>query len=511
MAKIITLKEEMLIGGNSQEQIYPKTHTKAVFSADGTDLQSTIDNVEKGDLLEDNSIKTRHIADGNVTTEKLEDAAVTSEKIGLREVKTANIAVKAITYNELDSAAVTKPKIAEGAVVTTKIADAAVTADKIADQSISSDKLAEGSVRNEHITDTAVDTRTIQNNAVTTDKINDKAVTYSKMAAKAVGNTHLVDASVDNRVLDDNAVTTEKIADASVTGAKLQEHTVSEDKVAADAVSTRTIVDGNVTERKLGDDAVSTVKIINEAVTTPKIKDGAVTNDKLADKTITIDKFESNLKNAIEAATGMPDDVMKQFLQLSESVSALQDTVYPITLGLNINYVSNAYSVNFTVRNQGKAFTPDTLLLSKTLANGTVKTLSNIPASDGVASTPVESNREIFKLDIAAKGHTSKSTSQTRYICYAGADSAATISTDIVAKFGMRSTTSVNFNPSVTTAAGQYIWLVVPEFLTINKVTSSGFDVTLSAAQTVTTSLGNFKAYRTANTLTAATWNLVIS
>ena len=472
---------------------------------DYNDQSVTAEKIKDGSIstqkLADGSVTTSKIADENVTTEKLEDAAVTSEKIGLREIRTANIALKAITYNELDSGAVTKPKIADGAVTT----------DKIADQSISSDKLAENSVCNEHITDTAVDARTIQNNAVTTDKIKDKAVTYSKMAAKAVGNTHLVDASVDNRVLNDNAVTTEKIVDASITGVKLQEHTVSEDKMAANAVSTRTIVDGNVTERKLDDDAVSTVKIINEAVTTPKIKDGAVTNDKLADKTITIDKFESNLKNAIEAATGMPEDVMKQFLQLSESVSALQDTVYPITLGLNINYVSNAYSVNFTVRNQGKAFIPDTLLLSKTLANGTVKTLSNIPASDGVASTPVESNREIFKLDIAAKGHTSKSTSQTRYICYAGADSAATISADIVAKFGMKSTTGVSFNPSVTTAAGQYIWLIVPIDLTINKVTSSGFDVTLSAAQTVTTSLGNFKAYRTANTLTAATWNLVIS
>ena len=56
-----------------------------------------------------------------------------------------------------------------------------------------------------------------------------------------------------------------------------------------------------------------------------------------------------------------------------------------------------------------------------------------------------------------------------------------------------------------------YIWLVIPSYLSISRVTSAGFDVTLAAPQTITNNLGSFKAYRTANPLTAATWNLVIS
>ena len=62
-----------------------------------------------------------------------------------------------------------------------------------------------------------------------------------------------------------------------------------------------------------------------------------------------------------------------------------------------------------------------------------------------------------------------------------------------------------------TTKNNQYIWIVVPNYLTVNRVTSQGFDVTFQAAQSITTSLGTFKAYRTANTLTAQTWKLVIS
>ena len=70
---------------------------------------------------------------------------------------------------------------------------------------------------------------------------------------------------------------------------------------------------------------------------------------------------------------------------------------------------------------------------------------------------------------------------------------------------------NVSFNPTITTTNGQYIWIIVPSYLTVNKVTSQGFNVTLQPAQSITTSLGSFKAYRTTNTLTAQTWNLVIS
>ena len=73
------------------------------------------------------------------------------------------------------------------------------------------------------------------------------------------------------------------------------------------------------------------------------------------------------------------------------------------------------------------------------------------------------------------------------------------------------SATGVSFNPKVTTKDNDYIWLVVPSYLSISRATSAGFDVTLAAPQTITNSLGSFKAYRTANPLTSATWNLVIS
>ena len=153
----------------------------------------------------------------------------------------------------------------------------------------------------------------------------------------------------------------------------------------------------------------------------------------------------------------------------------------------------------------------DTLSLEKTLADGTIKTLWNTPVASGSVQSLIESNREVFTLKVTASGHTSKSTSATKYICYAGGSSKETISNDIINTLVKYSTGSVSFNPSVTTEDNQYIWIVVPNYLTVNRVTSQGFDVTFQAAQSITTSLGTFKAYRTTNTLTAQTWKLVIS
>lgn len=196
-----------------------------------------------------------------------------------------------------------------------------------------------------------------------------------------------------------------------------------------------------------------------------------------------------------------------------QNLAKLNDTVYPITLGFIINpNVSTMHTdIRYSITSDCKPLVPDTLLISKQINDATPKSLSNIPASSGNLSTPIEGSREIFKFDVVKNGRTGKSTSQTRYLCYFGGNSAATMTAEILNTLNKVSSTGVSFNPKVATKDNDYIWLVVPSYLSITRVTSAGFDVTLAAAQTITNALGSFKAYRTANPLTAATWNLVIS
>ena len=195
------------------------------------------------------------------------------------------------------------------------------------------------------------------------------------------------------------------------------------------------------------------------------------------------------------------------------SIDKLNDTVYPITLGfsVNSNVITMNTSINYSVVSDNKPLIPDVMKISKQVNDNTAIVLLDTPASSGSLTTNIEGSREIFKFEVSKTGRTSKSTSTTRYLCYSGGNTSDTITEEVINSLNKHSATGVNFNPTVITKNNEYIWLVVPNYLTIHGVKSAGFDVLLSSPQAITTSFGVFKAYRTINTLTAQSWNLVIS
>lgn len=290
-----------------------------------------------------------------------------------------------------------------------------------------------------------------------------------------------------------------------------------------DKLETQQIKDGAITNEKMAAGSVGNTNLQNGSVSNEKLEDGSITNEKLAENSITKDKLKDNtigvekldqeLRQAINAATGLPEDLVETIQNVDVSIAKLNDTVYPITLGFSINpnVGSMQTDVRYSIISDGKPLIPDTLLISKQINDATPKSLSNTPASNGTLSTQIEGAREIFNFAVTKKGRTGKSTSQTRYLCYFGGNPAATMTAEILNTLNKVSATGVSFNPKVTTKDNDYIWLVVPSYLSISRVASAGFDVTLAAPQTITNNLGSFKAYRTANPLTAATWNLVIS
>ena len=437
----------------------------------------------KTDDINDQAITTAKIRDGNVTTEKLAEGVVSTDKLPDGAIKTPKIADENVTTE----------KLAEASVVTSKIADQNVTSEKIANQSVDNSKLSPFSVSYDKIKD----------NAVITEKLNDRAVTTEKVEEKAITNPKLGDQSVDGRVLREANVETKHLANESVTTDKVATKSITKDKLAEDSVVTQKVKDGSITNLKLADTSVST----------EKMQDKSVTNQKIADNTLTIDKFDPELRKAVEAATGLPDNLVEMIQDVDINLAKLNDTVYPITLGftLNPNVGTMQTDVKYSVSSDGKPFMPDTLQISKQANDGLFKVLTNTPSTGGTLSDAIEGAREIFKLAVEKKGRTGKSTSQTRYLFYSGGNPAATMTAEILNTLNKKSDDKLAFNPKVTTKDNDYIWLVVPSYLSISRVTSAGFDVTLAAPQTITNNLGSFKAYRTANPLTAATWNLVIS
>lgn len=437
----------------------------------------------KTDDYNDQSVTKDKLRDGNVTTEKLADGAVNTDK--------------------LSDGVITTPKIANQNVTTEKMADAAIVTSKIADQNVTREKIADQSVDNSKLSPKAVTYDKLNDKSVITEKLNDRAVTTEKVEEKAITNTKLGDQSVDGRVVREASLETKHLANESVTTDKIARKSITKDKIAEGAVDETLVKDGSIVNSKLSKNAVSTDKIEN----------GSVTNDKLASGTLKIDKFDPELRKAIESATGIPDNLVGMIQDVDENLAKLNDTVYPIILGFTItpNVGTMQTEIRYSVSSDNKPLVPDTSIISKQINDNAPKNLSDTPSSGGTLSTPIEGAREIFKYAVTKEGRTGKSATQTRYLCYHGGNSAATMTAEILNTLNKVSYAGVSFNPKVTTKDNDYIWLVVPSYLSIARVTSAGFDVTLAAPQAINNSLGTFKAYRTANPLTAATWNLVIS
>lgn len=64
-----------------------------------------------------------------------------------------------------------------------------------------------------------------------TQQIKDGAITNEKMAAGSVGNTNLQDGSVSNEKLEDGSITNEKLAENSITKDKLKDNTIGVEKL----------------------------------------------------------------------------------------------------------------------------------------------------------------------------------------------------------------------------------------------------------------------------------------
>lgn len=398
--------------------------------------------------------------------------------------------MKTDDYNDQS---VTEKKLKDGNITTRKLADGSVTSDKIADSNVVTSKIANQNVTTEKLQDAGVTTDKLADLNVTTEKLNDKSVTTEKMA----------DGSVVTGKIKDGNVTTEKLGDSSVTSEKVAEKNIVNSKLDDSSVDERTIKDKNVTNRKLADSSVDT----------PKLHDQSVTNEKMADNTLTLDKFDPELRKSLEAATGLPDNLLTMIQDVDESLAKLNDTVYPIILGFTItpNVDTMQTEIKYSVSSDGKTLVPDTFLISKQINSSVPKNLSETPSSGGTLSTPIEGAREIFKFAVEKKGRTSKSTLITRYLCYYGSLPSSTIYPGFFDSLTKVSTENVHFNPTITNKDGEHLFLVVPEYLNIKRVTSAGFDVTMAATIAITNQFGTFKVYITANPLIPAIWNLIIS
>lgn len=282
-----TVYNNTLVSGAADETL---TYTRYVKDeSSGKSTKELLDEkVNKTDQL-----GTTQIADKAVTTEKLENESVTTDK--------------------LNAASVTTDKVADANITTSKLADSSVETEKINNKAVTTDKLNDGAVDNSKLSPNAVTSEKIKNESVITEKLNDRAVTTEKVAEKAITNGKIGDSAVDGRVISGASVEKKHLANDSVATEKLQDNAVTSDKIHTDAV----------TEEKIKDSSVSNSKLADNSVGTSKIKDGNITNEKVANNTLTQDKLDPELRKAIQAATGLPENLVEVIQDVDVEVKSL--------------------------------------------------------------------------------------------------------------------------------------------------------------------------------------------
>lgn len=142
----------------------------------------------------------------------------------------------------------------------------------------------------------------------------DETLTYSKYV-KDEESGESVKESLDKKVNVTDELTTQQIKDGAITN----------EKMAADSVGNTNLQDGSVSNEKLEDGSI----------TNEKLAENSITKDKLKDNTIGVEKLDPELRQTINAATGLPEDLVETIQNVDDTLknhqSQLDDEQQQIT------------------------------------------------------------------------------------------------------------------------------------------------------------------------------------
>lgn len=142
----------------------------------------------------------------------------------------------------------------------------------------------------------------------------DETLTYSKYV-KDEESGESVKESLDKKVNVTDELTTQQIKDGAITN----------EKMATGSVGNTNLQDGSVSNEKLEDGSI----------TNEKLEENSITKDKLKDNTIGVEKLDPELRQTINAATGLPEDLVETIQNVNDTLrdhqSQLDDKQQQIT------------------------------------------------------------------------------------------------------------------------------------------------------------------------------------
>lgn len=197
---------------------------------------------------------------------------------------------------------------------------------------------------------------------------------------------------------------------------------------------------------------------------------------------------------------------------------ALEQSEWPLSLELSINPILIEFtgsekdtSVAWKIMRKGVGVTPTVL----TFKQDGVALSAELSANGSINAKVNKLGDTVFEIAVEADGM-KKSTSKKLtmvlpvYMGFAGASDAAGLAITELSKYDPLASPAGTYKIK-NNADGIYLWLCVPDTMTINKVTSSGFTVPMREVQTGQTDLGGYKCYRSSNAIVAGEYTYTIS
>lgn len=199
-------------------------------------------------------------------------------------------------------------------------------------------------------------------------------------------------------------------------------------------------------------------------------------------------------------------------------INQLEAIVYPLEMTFKCNPTivdassTNVHTtINYSITRKGVAVTPTALNISQINSSLSLDLPLNASGSRDM-SLPNVAQVNTFKLTATAEGLTTSATATVEavYPMYFGFSTDTTITdTNIITTTFTKQALKAypNGDYTLTNDATKYMWLCIGSNKNISSVKSSGFDVPMQAPITV----GNYKCYRSSNTIVAGSATITIS
>lgn len=287
--------------------------------------------------------------------------------------------------------------------------------------------------------------------------------------------------------------------------ASLKEQTGNKPKVTVEADGSYSVTEGWMLLAPGNTESGSGVSDYNLLENRPSINGHTLEGDQTAEDLGLMPEGGAYTKVEPDSEFSETSENCVQNRVVTGAIRELQDYCFPTSLEASISPSSAEWtgnsvevSVSFRVLRNSKPVVADTVQIQ---FNGETKTLENV--AEGSEKFTLSTQGYKSGSVTAKKGSTTiknspRSVSANLYLPVYYGFSKATTGNELTITSLTKGGSSLNGTKTLTNDdATKYMWLCVPNTMSINKVTSSGFDVPFLAPVEASTPLGTYKCYRT--------------